>query len=419
MGGGPRSLARLPSPRRRPHWAPAARRESLALSLTGDGRLADAIQLARVASAAATASDCFLFCPGGLEDGAEARHDWARFFALLDGALAPAREQIAPLRLGLHWPSRPFPPLPPRPDAPATGLWPEVGRRVATPARGRGGRHRGLELLRDLGAAEIPRSPEEEAELDALAGLLARAERTAPPVSPFQALTFWVMKRRATDVGERFGRECLVPLWRALAPPPRLHLIGHAVGASLVTAMVLGGVRPASLTLLRAPFSAFAFAPEVPGFDRPGFHYRLLAERRIDGPVVVLRCDGDPGLGAFYRAIGEPGDIAGHGARDARRLSGRRGRADIVAASALGAVGARGVGAPELDLLDAPHTGIPRYPIVNVDGSGAMRPRARWATAPGDVFPREVATLAALAAGLLVGGPDGARTPPRDPRFDR
>jgi pimeloyl-ACP methyl ester carboxylesterase len=75
------------------------------------------------------------------------------------------------------------------------------------------------------------------------------------------------MKRRAGEVGERFAREWVAPLWRALSRPPRLHLIGHSFGATLVTSMALGGVRPASLTLLLAAFSAFAFAPSIPWHD--------------------------------------------------------------------------------------------------------------------------------------------------------
>jgi hypothetical protein len=42
---------------------------------------------------------------------------------------------------------------------------------------------------------------------------------------------------------------------------------------------------------------------------------------------------------------------------------------EVVATSALGSAGARGVAAPELDLVAVQRTGLPRYPIVNVDGS--------------------------------------------------
>ena len=259
-----------------------------------------------------------------------------------------------------------------------------------------------------------------EAELDALARRLARAarERGALPLSAFHALSFWVMKRRAGEVGERFGRECVAPLWRSLSRPPRLHLIGHSFGAKLVTSIALGGARPESVTLLLAAFSAFAFAPEIPSFDRPGFYHRVLAERRIAGPIVVLRSDHDTALGTFYRAVTGSGEIdrQGPGPSDLGKRPRRLGRtAATVAASALGAVGARGVGAPELDLVDVQHTGIPRYPIVNVDGSRVVKGSEFLLGAHRDIFHREIAALVGMAAGLLVGGPDGARPKPGDP----
>jgi pimeloyl-ACP methyl ester carboxylesterase len=209
-------------------------------------------------------------------------------------------------------------------------------------------------------------------------------------------------------------------LWGSLARAPRLHLIGHSFGAKLVTSIALAGARPESLTLLLAAFSAFAFAPEIPGFDRPGFYARVLAERRIAGPLVVLRSDHDTALGTFYRAVTGSGEIDRHGEAAPRRRSTRRARmAETEAASALGAVGARGVGAPELDLVNVQQTGIPRAPIVNVDGSRVVTASDFLLGAHRDIFHREVAALVAMAAGLIAGGPEGARQRPVDPRVDR
>ena len=80
-----------------------------------------------------------------------------------------------------------------------------------------------------------------------------------------------------------------------------------------------------------------------------------------------------------------------------------------VAASALGAVGARGVGAPEVDLCDVPRIGIPRYPIVNVDGSRVITASETLMGAHRDIHHPQVATLVLLAAGLLQPGPEGLR----------
>jgi hypothetical protein len=113
---------------------PRRSREILPVTLTKDGRLADRVQLERVAKAVGSATDCFLFCHGWLDDETEAHQQSARFLALIDGVLAPLRERIVPLRLGLHWPSKPFATGPLTTDAWATGLWPELERRFA-PAR--------------------------------------------------------------------------------------------------------------------------------------------------------------------------------------------------------------------------------------------------------------------------------------------
>jgi len=154
-------------------------------------------------------------------------------------------------------------------------------------------------------------------------------------------------------LGERFGRELLAPLWANLHPAPRLHLIGRSIGATVVTSAVLGGARPDSLSLLLGTFSAHAFAA-------PGCYHRILAERMVKGRVVVLHSD--------------------------------RTR------------GALGLGAPRVGLREAQRIGLPRYALVNVDGSRGMTHHF-------------VSQLLLLAAGLLEGGPDGLRPPRRTP-FD-
>jgi hypothetical protein len=233
------------------------------------------------------------------------------------------------------------------------------------------------------------------------------------PLSPLHALSFWVMKRRAGDVGERVAREHLAALWRPGSGAPRVHLVGHSFGAKLVTSMVLGGVAPASLTLLLGAFSAFAFAPEIPGLDRPGFYHRVLAERRVSGPIVVLHSEHDTALATLYRAMAGSGEV-GRGARLA--ANSKRGAAarqvEGVVKSALGAVGARGVAAPGFDLLEAQRSGIPEYPIVNIDGSRVVCEKDPLVGAHRDIYHVEIARLVVLAAGLLAGGPDGLRPRP-------
>src|SRR5439155_8092033 len=117
--------------------------DPLLLPLAKDGRVADPRALERLEREAAGASDCFVFCHGWLYDQAEAQQEAARFFALLEAALAPLRGRITPLRVALHWPSKPFAdPELTRHSAHASssvlrsggdhsGLWPELERRLA------------------------------------------------------------------------------------------------------------------------------------------------------------------------------------------------------------------------------------------------------------------------------------------------
>src|SRR5207244_3366109 len=116
------------------------------------------------------------------------------------------------------------------------------------------------------------------------------------------------------------------------SPRPRLHLIGHSFGAKLVTSAILGGVAAESLTLLLGAFSAFSFAPEVPGFDRPGFYHPVLADGRVHGRIAVLHSAHDRALGIFYPRLGSQVDRSSAGERNGHHS------ARAVAGSALGAV---------------------------------------------------------------------------------
>jgi hypothetical protein len=219
------------------------------------------------------------------------------------------------------------------------------------------------------------------------------------------------MKRRAGQVGERLGREVLAPLFTILGDrAPRLHLIGHSFGAKLVASTVLGGLRPESLVLLLAAFSAFAFAEEVPSTKGAGFYRRVVTDRLVTGPIVVLRSDHDRALGTLYPAVTWGSQV--NRVPGPRRFGHAR---EVVARSALGAAGARGLAAPEFDLIDVQRTGVPASGVVNIDGSRVVT-RDDWLVgAHRDIYHDEIATLVCLAAGLLKGGPAGARPRPLSP----
>jgi hypothetical protein len=385
-------------------------RDVILLPLTSDGRLVRAVLIETIQDRLRQATDCFVFCHGWLYDLAEAREEAERFFALLDTALRPLAERVAPLRLAIHWPSRPFVEAAPERRHADDAGWPQLAGALGDLARRQPGAVRSL--LAALVEAEVPLGPEEELELDSLRRqLCAGGARGNTMLSPLHALSFWLMKRRAGQVGERLGREILAPLLAARGEKaPRLHLIGHSFGAKLMASSVLGGLRPESLVLLLAAFSAFAFAEQVPGTRSPGFYHRVVTDHLVRGPIVVLRSDHDRALGALYPAVTWGTEV------DRGRGPGRFGHArEVVVRSALGAAGARGLAAPEFDLVRLQRTGLPTAGLANIDGSRVVS-RDDWLIgAHRDIYHDEIATLICLAAGLLKGGRAGARPRPRSP----
>ena len=85
-----------------------ARSDLLLLSLTRDGRLANPRPFDSLLQRLPSATDCFVFCHGWLNDQAEAREGAQRFLGHLDVALRPVGERVVPLHVALHWPSKPF-----------------------------------------------------------------------------------------------------------------------------------------------------------------------------------------------------------------------------------------------------------------------------------------------------------------------
>jgi len=380
------------------------RNDLLLLSLTRDGRLTSPRPFDALQQRLGSATDCFLFCHGWLNDQAEAREGAQRFFGHLDVALRPLGERVVPLRVAVHWPSKPF--ANGEPGRAATHVTPSLELLGSLGELVR--RQPGLleRLIPALCEVEVALGPEEELELDALGRQARRGGvRGGVSLSLLDALSFWFMKRRAGQVGERLGRELLAPAFSALgAQAPRLHLIGHSFGAKLVSSAVLGGPRPESLVLLLAAFSAYAFAEEVPTAKRPGFYRRVITEHLVRDRIVALRSDHDRALNTLYGAV-TWGDQVDRATPHRGRLAHVR---ELVARSAMGAVGVLGAGAVEVTLIDVQTTGLPRG-VVTVDGSSVVTKDEWLIGAHRDIYHDEIATLVLLAAGVLTGGPGGLR----------
>jgi hypothetical protein len=111
--------------------------------------------------------------------------------------------------------------------------------------------------------------------------------------------TYYQMKERAGVVGG--GLNAVLARVRSVRPDLRLHLVGHSFGARAVTAATDGAaaLRPASLVLLQGAFSHHGFAEK---FDErtDGFFRRVVAERKVDGPMVVTHTANDRAVGIAY-----------------------------------------------------------------------------------------------------------------------
>ncbi|GHC67891.1 hypothetical protein [Streptomyces flavofungini] len=204
--------------------------------------------------------------------------------------------------------------------------------------------------------------------------------------------TSYAIRRRAGLIGETGLAPALGRLAEAL-PDTRIHLVGHGAGARLVAYAARGhkteAGRPASMTLLQAALSHFAFAAHLPQQMRGGGALAGVAQS-VAGPVVCAYSHHDLELGLLFplatRMIGESPSLVG-----ADRLWG-----------ALGYDGVQGVDhCPTLTLADAlAEDALPSSGYVSVDASAVVRDGVPPQGAHFDVFHPELARLV-LAAGQV------------------
>ena len=113
-------------------------------------------------------------------------------------------------------------------------------------------------------------------------------------------LTYYTMKARAGDIGER-GLAPLVARIRQKHADLRIHLVGHSFGGRLVTAAVnqLPHDSVATLTLLQAAFSHYGFSDAwSPG--NPGHFRNAIVNHAVSGPVLITHTANDRAVGIAY-----------------------------------------------------------------------------------------------------------------------
>ncbi|MFE5484826.1 alpha/beta hydrolase [Streptomyces sp. NPDC056527] len=193
--------------------------------------------------------------------------------------------------------------------------------------------------------------------------------------------TYYTMKRRSGTVGERGLGPLLGELARS-SPGLRIHLVGHSMGARLVSFALRGlpaDVRNvASVTLLQGAFSHYAFAARLPHDPGRGGALRDL-QRRVDGPVVACYSRHDTALRVIY-------PLASRLARDADSL--------LAGDKRWWAIGHDGVqavpGTPSLSLAKALRDGVPATGCVSVDTAEVVGEHS-------DICHAELARLVASA----------------------
>ncbi|KQY44428.1 hypothetical protein [Cellulomonas sp. Root137] len=294
-------------------------------------------------------TDVFVLSHGWFGDVPAARQQydrWVAAMALCEDDVARARARgFRPLVVGVHWPSK---------------AWgdEELGSASFGLADGGGGADALAASVEDVlgGSAEVRESlrtildaaredivpvtlPEEVRRayerLDAATGLPADGEGGAPGadrdafdaesayqaclmaeltsfggvslgglLAPLRVLTFWQMKRRASEVGAR-GVADLVAGLQSAVPTARVHLMGHSFGCIVVSAAVAG--RPAgtpavsTLMLVQGAMSLWSFCTSIPAApERPGYFHRVVSDGLVDGPVLVTTSVHDRAVGMFY-----------------------------------------------------------------------------------------------------------------------
>ncbi|WP_448625822.1 hypothetical protein [Geodermatophilus sp. URMC 64] len=216
---------------------------------------------------------------------------------------------------------------------------------------------------------------------------------------PLRQLSFWRMKDRARQFGER-GAHDLVRQLQEAAPEARIHLMGHSFGCIVVSAAVAGAPadrsvrRPvATLFLVQGALSLWAFTDDIP-YQRgtAGYFRPLVDQQLVSGPLVTTRSRFDTAVGKLYPL--------GAGVARQRVLGGD----DFPEFGGVGSFGAQGV----KDAGDATMTDDrQRYDmaagrVLNIEASDVIRNGGGPSGAHSDI--RHPAVAHAFWQAVLVGG---------------
>jgi hypothetical protein len=209
-------------------------------------------------------------------------------------------------------------------------------------------------------------------------------------LSPLRTLSFWKMKDRARRFGETAAHRLLADLMRDGSPRGvRFHLMGHSFGCIVASAAVAGPVGsslPApvdSLSLIQGALSLWSYCSDIPtASGTPRYFHRLVAERRVRGPIVTTQSEFDRAVGTWYPwAAGVKGQVS-------------FGPGELPRYGAVGTFGIRGPDAEGEDrsILPTDHAyGFEPGQIYNIDSSVVINLGGGFSGAHSDIAKPEVA----------------------------
>ena len=206
-----------------------------------------------------------------------------------------------------------------------------------------------------------------------------------------RTLSFWRMKDRARWFGESAGASLLARMMQAAPRNLRFHLMGHSFGCIVASAALAGPrgrghlARPVeSLSLVQGALSIWSYCDDIPATPgQPGYFYKVLADRRVRGPVVATQSVFDSATGKWYPlgagvarqvAFAAPGELPKYGA--------------------VGSHGIRGPGTNAADVPILPADGDYRFEpgkVYNLEASGVIRDGTGRGGAHGDICHPELA----------------------------
>ena len=211
-------------------------------------------------------------------------------------------------------------------------------------------------------------------------------------LGPLRVLSFWKMKDRARQFGERGVHPFLVAMQSLTAGRDvRYHLAGHSFGCIVASSALAGpvdaGTTPDqvdSLVLLQGALSLWSYCKQVPaGSGKPGYFHRIIARQQVRGSIVTTQSRYDTAVGTWYpRAAWSAGQVEFSV------------EANLPTYGAVGAYGIQGAGLSpeELAMKSLGESYDFRAGgIYNIEGSGYIKDGRGFSGAHSDIRKPEVA----------------------------